>query len=323
MTKKVWVLIDNRVGSATQARGVANALGFEVEEKQIEYTPISRLPNFLKTRSLMGVKSSSKKALKGPYPDLVISASRRTAMVACWIKKRSKGQTKIVQLMHPGNFAIKDFDMLFVPEHDKKKKSTKNMIYIVGATHGFTPTRLTKEREEWMQKFAHLPKPLTAVMVGGKTGGVEFSAENATAFGKEIRRIKDVIGGSILITTSKRTGEKAQACILKEIEEIPSYQYLWGNKDTNPYAGFLACADQIIATGDSVSMCSEACGTGKPVFIFTGKNWISNKLNRFIESLYQNGYAINISHPAALTFYPKAALNNLEFITKHIKKMFK
>ncbi|MFM7690470.1 MAG: ELM1/GtrOC1 family putative glycosyltransferase [Alphaproteobacteria bacterium] len=32
--------------------------------------------------------------------------------------------------------------------------------------------------------------------------------------------------------------------------------FRWGDAPPNPYAGFLACADQVVVTGDSVSMLS-------------------------------------------------------------------
>jgi hypothetical protein len=49
---------------------------------------------------------------------------------------------------------------------------------------------------------------------------------------------------------------------------VPGELFRWrhGAAD-NPYLGFLALADSIIVTGDSVSMLIEACVTGKPVHI--------------------------------------------------------
>ena len=42
--------------------------------------------------------------------------------------------------------------------------------------------------------------------------------------------------------------------------------YIWDGQGDNPYEGFLALADHIIVTADSVSMTSEAATTGKPVY---------------------------------------------------------
>ena len=70
----------------------------------------------------------------------------------------------------------------------------------------------------------------------------------------------------MLITTSRRTGSTAEALIKEQVKDIPAYTYWWGEEKENPLMAFLALSDRIVVTGDSVSMCSEACGTGKPVF---------------------------------------------------------
>ena len=43
--------------------------------------------------------------------------------------------------------------------------------------------------------------------------------------------------------------------------------YRWGEPGENPYLGFLASADAVVVTADSVSMISEACATTAPVFV--------------------------------------------------------
>jgi len=80
------------------------------------------------------------------------------------------------------------------------------------------------------------------------------------------------------------------------LKDIPQYAYLWGSKDENPLIGYYACADNIIVSGDSVSMCCESCGTGKPVFVFEGKNWLTPKHSRFAKSLFDAGYAVPLTN---------------------------
>lgn len=46
-----------------------------------------------------------------------------------------------------------------------------------------------------------------------------FTAENARRLGKSIRKIKEQTGGSILITTSRRTGAEAENIIKKKSRE--------------------------------------------------------------------------------------------------------
>jgi hypothetical protein len=42
---------------------------------------------------------------------------------------------------------------------------------------------------------------------------------------------------------------------------------VWDGAGENPYFGLLGLADALVVTCDSVSMASEACATGKPVYI--------------------------------------------------------
>jgi mitochondrial fission protein ELM1 len=42
---------------------------------------------------------------------------------------------------------------------------------------------------------------------------------------------------------------------------------VWGGSGDNPYFAYLAAADAVLVTADSVSMVSEAAATGKPVHI--------------------------------------------------------
>ena len=310
MKKILWALLDNRRGSVGQAMGVIGELGkdFTVIEKKIDYTKLSGLPNWLRGRSLIGLTADSKKQITAPYPDMVLSISRRTAPIARYIKKHSP-HTKLIQLMHPGNAGLSEFDLVIVPEHDKDKKTTPNVHYIVGCPHRVTPEFLQKEREKWAAEFADLPRPLTAVIVGGAIKKKPFSPENAKALGQAVRNLKQKIGGSILITTSRRTGENAQKIIMEEIKDIPQFTYLWGDTSENPYGGFLACADNIVVTADSVSMCCEATATEKPVYLFVAKDWPTPKHKRFAKSLIDTGCAILLNDEKAASFKPQKSLN--------------
>lgn len=322
MKKVLWVLLDSRMGSVGQARGVVGFLDkdkYEIVEKQLEYTKLSALPNFLRGKTLVGVTPNSKKQITSPFPDLVLSISRRTVPVARYIKKQNP-KTKLIQLMHPGKTGLKEFDLALVPEHDKNKKTYPNIHYIVGAPHRITDTVLQEAKEKWMPEFENLPKPLTAVIVGGAIKKKEFSLENATDLGNKIRALKEKTGGSILITTSRRTGVKAEKAIMEALKDVPAHTFLWGEKKENPYMGYLACADNIVVTGDSVSMCCESCGTNKPVFVFTGKKWLTRKHIRFVASLYKNGYAVALKEHN-LNFKPSKALNAATDAVAQIEKL--
>ena len=65
-------------------------------------------------------------------------------------------------------------------------------------------------QKKWQKAFASLPRPLTAVIVGGSIKGKAFALDNARELGRQIRALKERIGGSVLITDSKRTGSRAR-----------------------------------------------------------------------------------------------------------------
>lgn len=114
-------MLDNRIGSRHQAEGIADCLDktrFTITEKTLEYNRWAALPNFIRGTTLLGLVSESKNTISAPYPDIVLSPTRRTAPIARYIKKKHP-ETKLVQLGHIGRTGIKDFTFIFAPEHDK------------------------------------------------------------------------------------------------------------------------------------------------------------------------------------------------------------
>lgn len=313
MKKTIWVLLDNRMGSVGQAKGIMQELDperFDIVEKKLEYSRWAALPNFIRGHSRLGI--INKEILTDGTPDLVISTSRRTVPAALFIKHR-KPQTLLTQLMFPGRYGAKQFAKIFLPQHDAGKRAMPNFYFTVGSPHRVNAKTLETARALWLDKFAALPRPLTTVIIGGAIKGKPFSLQNAAQMAEEIKALKNRIGGSLLITDSRRTGSEAEKCITDILKDIPAHTFLWGSKDDNPIMGYYACADNIVVSGDSVSMCCEACGTGKPVFVFEGKDWLTPKHLRFVRSLFDGGYAVALqnsceSFAGGKVLYPSAEI---------------
>jgi len=319
MKKVIWVLLDNRMGSVGQAKGIIQELNsdkIEIIEKKLEYSRWAGLPNFLRGQSLLGVKNKDILTL-GNVPDLVISTSRRTAPVALFLKKKNK-KTILTQLMFPGDYGINKFAKVFLPKHDEGKIKRDNFYFTVGSPHRICEKFLQEHRDTWQSKFSHLPKPWTAVIIGGSIKGKPFALENAENMALEIKKLKEKIGGSILVTDSRRTGAEAEQKIMNILKDVPSYAFLWGSKEENPLMGYYACADNFVVSGDSVSMCCEACGTGKPVFVFEGKDWLTAKHLRFTKSLFDAKYATLLQDKCD-TFVPEKILYPSADIAKEIE----
>lgn len=283
-----WLLLDDRAGNRTQVQGVAMRLGWPVEAKEIRYNALGALPNALLGAHLWHLKQESKNAVKPPYPDLVISAGRRTAPVALSIRAHSPN-TRLVHCMWP-EISPQLFDLILAPEHDMHKREGGNMLYTLGAPHGITHERLVHEAERWQGRVARLPRPHIALIVGGSGRGVKYTPDDFKTLAAYASSEAERLGGSLLITSSPRTG--TQNCeIIRKLLTVPNYFHEWKPGGENPYIGFLALADVIIVTGDSISMCSEACSTGKPVYVFVPPHVNNSKQSFFRNALFTRGHA--------------------------------
>ena len=289
----VWVLADDRAGNRSQCLGVAAALGPDYLVKEIAYLPWAALPNAVLGASFIGLASSSRAQLTPPWPDMVIAAGRRTAPVARRIGRLVKAGggsgCALIQIMHPGA-GVGDFSLIAQPNHDQPAQG-ENIIPITGAPHRLTPERLKQEMSTWQGRFDDLAKPWIALIVGGSTRRRRFTPAMARELGARASKLALLAGGSLLVSTSRRTGEAADTLI--EAITAPSRIFRWdrGAVEDNPYHGYLALADTVVVTGDSVSMCTEACAGNGPVYIYAPPALTVPKHARLHAELYQLGYA--------------------------------
>ena len=285
----IWALADERPGNRSQCLGVAEALGLDFQVKDLNANRLSAVPNFILGASFAGLTDESRSQLTAPWPDLVIAAGRRMAPVARKINRLGGGGCFLAQIMHPGSGAG-DFGLIAQPRHDRPGGGG-NVLSITGAPHMLSDARLRAEASRWQGRFDDLPKPWIAVIVGGTTRRRRFTAAMAEELGARVSKMASAAGGSLLVTTSRRTGEVSE--ILQNAIRAPNRFYRWGEGDEheNPYLGYLALADAVVVTGDSVSMCSEACAVTAPVYIFAPPALTVAKHARLHDDLYGQGYA--------------------------------
>ena len=80
-------------------------------------------------------------------------------------------------------------------------------------------------------------------------------------------------------------------------------------------------AEYIISTADSISMCSEAASTGKPLYIFCPDNFKLQKHNFFIQQLVDLGVARRLEDDTKyLKKYEYKPLSEITRIAKVIKE---
>lgn len=256
-----WALTTGEAGHQSQAIGIAEAIGYA--------TPVNKVVGIAKPWSWapVGLLPTPVSAVEGdgiapPWPELIVSCGRRAALAALAIRRAAGGRPKLVCVMDPR--AGRDrFDLLVVPEHDPVRGP--NVVVTQGAPHRVTRARLAAAAAEFAGLADDFPRPLLAVLVGGPNGVYRLDPAWAADFG---RRLKG-LGCGLLVTASRRTGEAAAASLRGAL--AGSAHRFWSpwteGAGPNPYFGYLALADQILVTSDSVSMISEACATGHPVLV--------------------------------------------------------
>ena len=263
---RVWVLSGHKAGDNAQLMALAQALGWAFEVKRIAYRRTELATNLLLRVTLAGTAPAQTSPLRPPWPDLVLTAGRRNEPVARWIKRQAGGRAKLVHLGRPWA-PPERFDLVvttpqyFVPQRG-------NVLTIGMPLHAITPAALADAAAQWEARLSHLPKPRITVLVGGVSSPYPFGAVEGAALGKLANARALQAGGSLLVTTSARTGDQAAAAVESRLT-APHYLHRWAPRATdNPYRAFLGLADEIVVTGDSISMLAEATATGKPVFIF-------------------------------------------------------
>ncbi|MCR6628773.1 MAG: mitochondrial fission ELM1 family protein [Magnetospirillum sp.] len=313
----VWVLADDRAGNVGQCLGVAEALGRPFTVKAIRYGRLARLPNLLRGASLVGLAAESRAGLVAPWPRLVIAAGRRTAPVARWLKRQCGA--RLVQIMDPGPGGRDEFDLIAVPSHDGKGLAGANILSVIGAPHRVTAAKLAEAAEIWRPRFSHLPRPWVGLIVGGSTKSREFTPAMARGLGERAGALAASAGGSVLITTSRRTGTEAEAALLAALPE-PRLVHSWQAGGDNPYFGFLALADALVVTGDSVSMACEACAAPAPVYLFAPAELVVPKHARLHAELYARGLARPLPVGGGLENWNHAPLNAAADIAAAIRE---
>lgn len=311
----VWGLVDDRTGHTGQVLGVITRLGLPYTLKRIDYNGFAALPSLLLGASLLGVDAATKARLAPPYPSLVIAAGRRTLPALRYIKQHAPA-TRTVYLMRPE--IDRDIDLVVVPEHDRVAPAA-HIITSLAPLHAVTPDTLARARAEWEGKFAHLPRPFITLCMGGNTKRGSYSAAQ---WREVIQRSLLLAGqGSLLITTSRRTPKEAIA-MCEPLLQKPHVLHRWDTDKDNPYLGMLACADGIVVTGDSLSMCAEACVAGKPVFVYAASNVAPVKHVQLHQTLYDRGLARPLDNAARLDWQPAGALDDVGDVVAQIRNRF-
>lgn len=257
-----WVMSDGKPGMENQCLGLAEALELEPVVKRLAIRqPWRSLPPQFWVSPLSALSPASD-AVAAPWPDLLIATGRQTVAVARQIRRNSGGNTFAVQIQNPA-VGHEAFDIVVTPKHDRQHGP--NVIETFGALNRVRPEAIDIAADGFADSVAHLPRPLVAVLLGGDNKVYRMTEDSARDLADKLRQMAETSGAGLLVTPSRRTGEKNASIIRDALAGLPQIWHRDG--EPNPYLGWMGLADAFVVTSDSVNMISEPCGTGKPVFI--------------------------------------------------------
>ncbi len=319
-----WGLTDGSAGMVAQVKALAVCLGKQVEMKTIRVKkPYVYLPNavhaaMFKHSIFPGFLDAESDRLAAPWPELVISCGRRAGLIAMGLRShllKEPGRPVFIHIQDP-QMPPRHFDVVVAMAHDKVE--AENVIKTQYALHRVTPEGLAQARAQFEPRFANYPSPHIAVLLGGSTNKYVFSdAAMRVVIGK-LKAVLAATQGSLLITPSRRTGEKNIA-LLREAFSGEARVYIYDFVEENPYMGLLALADVLVVSDDSVNMMSEAHATGKPIYLLELPGHVGTKPARFGARLEHEGAARALVPDMAQWSYSKS--NEMEWLAKKLETM--
>jgi hypothetical protein len=260
--------VGEKRGDNAQVVSLARAIGWDYQEKRIAMKPRWREGKPRVRARIDHVDLENSDALAAPWPDLILTAGRRLSSVALYVKQASGGRTRIVLIGKPRR-DLDEIDLVVVAAHYLLPEGPRVARHDLPLMHA-DPEALARAVAEWRPRLAEMKRPLTALMVGGPTGGLRFDLGAARELFTQTLALVEASGGSLYITTSRRTPRE----VVRMLEaQCPDDARLYGfdpdsGASENPYHALLGLADHFVVTTDSVSMMVEVARLGRGLSLY-------------------------------------------------------
>lgn len=243
----IYIISDGKKGHLSQTRGLAQALITQAEALRpgsahsCHEIDVSHM-NLLSKLTYKG------KELNYPKPDLILCAGHGTHLAALRLA-HSMGCLCMV-CMKP-SLPMRCFSLCIAPQHDFAENAPhQERVFLTnGALNAITPHPEVEKKE-------------TLLLIGGPSKEFGWDDEHLLTQLSTIARYNT---GHMVLTTSRRTPADfvraiSIACPNIRVEPVDQTGPTW-------VADHLACAREVWATQDSVSMVYEALSSGAPVGI--------------------------------------------------------
>ncbi len=262
---RVWLLFGERRGDNAQVRALARMLGWPYQVKQLHWIPDYDIAPREAGISLAGLDRERSDSLEAPWPDIIIGIGYRSAPVSRWIQQQGGGKALNIRLGRPRT-ELAPYDLIVsTPQYGLPSAANVRELPLPLVT--IDETQLAAARARWLPRLAALPRPWTAVLLGGPTQHMAFDDKVASEIAAKLQTFAAKSGGSLLITTSPRSPENLPAILARGLS-APHFLHAWKPDADNPYLALLAEADRVVVTSDSISMAADVAAFGKPLLVY-------------------------------------------------------
>ncbi|MCX7630960.1 MAG: mitochondrial fission ELM1 family protein [Geminicoccaceae bacterium] len=269
---RVWVLTTGEERYDRQGLELARALGWPFETRRLVLNRLRRLPNLVLGASLASTDRSRSDPLTPPWPDLVITSGRKSVPAALWIRRRSGGRTRLVQIGRP-RAPFELFDLI-VATPSARLPLRDNVLPVAAPLSGIPAERFAAAEAHWAERLAALPRPRTLFVVGRGRDGYRIDRDAirgaAARLAEDLRRDR----GALLVLLDRKAPSAAEAVLRGAIEGVP--RLVVREDETGSFdarAALLAAADRVAVTADEIGALADACLAGKPVLLVDLPRW--------------------------------------------------
>lgn len=260
----IWLLLSDKQGDNRQVLSLAQGLPWPCERRNV--IPRARYvlgkPWFRPSIRHLDARRSD--PLQPPWPDVIITVGRRPSMAALWVRRRSKGHTRIILIGRQPRY-LEEFALVIASCQYLTANDPRMMRIALPLDDSASAPAATAPLHTGPPDAARGDE--LALLVGGPTRTFRLNAGDATAM---LCRVKDACASAPLrILTSRRT-PPAVVTALQAALPPSAVLHAWqpGGATTSDYADALRQCSHFIVTGDSISMVCDVVRQGRPLAIF-------------------------------------------------------
>ena len=319
----VWITKTTRDGDTNARIGIAERINkaYSVLKLPSEFCAIEQAKSHMVTAGLISAENPK-------WPAVLIGPCFHIPFMQL-VKTMSGGKTVIVALRPPvrglpikaDREDIGKTDIIVsYPYHDNS--FLPNVMLCNTVSNRVSQEKLNDEKEKWQPSFSVLSqnRPVIGVLVGGDIGHERkvFPLETAKILGERINRFAEEVGGFLFISTSARTSPECKKAVCSNLT-VPNHVFdPKVSTGENPYFGILACAEFLIVTADSMSMCSEAVSTQKPTYILYDERIVEGTHASAVAYLIESKSARFLEADTKVKKFPYCHQNSAENIAQKV-----